>query len=507
MIRLNIVANVISRGWTIISAYLFVPLYLRFLGIEAYGLVGFYSTLVAVLAFADLGFTATLNREMARLAVRKDGTREMGDLLRTYEALYLGISGIVAAALWASSPFIAQHWLQFKTLTLSEVTFALRLMGLAIAFHLPAGLYTGGLMGLQRQVLASGLQIMWSMSRAVGGVLVLWLCSPTIIAFSTWQVVSNLLCCLIIRAYLWRVIRQTGGETEWRFSWPMLHKTWRYAIGMTGMAMIAALLTQADKAAVSKMLTLDLFGYYTIASALAYAPIALAAPVAVAIFPRMAGLAAVENRVELSRVYHRACALVVAGAGSGGLTIAAYAPEFIRAWTGSSATAQRAGLAASLLVIGQLIQVVMILPSYLPLVYGQVRMNLKLGIASFVLVLPLLILLIGKYGITGAATAWLIMNMSVVLPYTYVVHRRFLRGEFAKWALNDVGLPSLGAVVGLALCRWLIPVPSSRLLTLGLIGLVWAISATAAACISPELRAFWKPDWIVNRKRYSCPAS
>ena len=71
MIQRNILFNMIGRAWGFVSTYVFVPLYLKFLGIEAYGLVGFYSTLLGVLAFADMGFTATLNREMARLSVRK----------------------------------------------------------------------------------------------------------------------------------------------------------------------------------------------------------------------------------------------------------------------------------------------------------------------------------------------------------------------------------------------------------------------------------------------------
>ena len=96
MIRKNIIANIIARAWGFISVYLFVQLYLKFLGIEAYGLVGFYSTLLGVLAFADMGFTATLNREMARLSVRKDATAEMKDVLRTYELTYLCISAALA---------------------------------------------------------------------------------------------------------------------------------------------------------------------------------------------------------------------------------------------------------------------------------------------------------------------------------------------------------------------------------------------------------------------------
>ena len=39
MIRRNIFANMVARAWGVISVYLFVPLYLKFLGIEAYGLM------------------------------------------------------------------------------------------------------------------------------------------------------------------------------------------------------------------------------------------------------------------------------------------------------------------------------------------------------------------------------------------------------------------------------------------------------------------------------------
>src|SRR2546426_9520749 len=95
MVRRNIIANIIGRGWGFISVYAFVPLYLKFLGIDAYGLVGFYSTLLAVLAFADVGITATLNREMARLSVCRDSSEEMRDLLRTYETTYLCIAWLL----------------------------------------------------------------------------------------------------------------------------------------------------------------------------------------------------------------------------------------------------------------------------------------------------------------------------------------------------------------------------------------------------------------------------
>ena len=190
MFRKNIFANVFARIWGFVSVYLFAPLYLKFLGIEAYGLIGFYFALMGVLVFADMGFTATLNREMARLSVQKDNTGKMREVLRTYEILYFVISIFLSILIWFSAPVIAEDWLNSSAFPLHEVTNVIQIMGIAIAFQLPAGLYIGGLMGLQLQVKANAIQIVWGMLRGVGAILVLLFISPTIYAFILWQMIS-----------------------------------------------------------------------------------------------------------------------------------------------------------------------------------------------------------------------------------------------------------------------------------------------------------------------------
>ncbi|MCJ7730077.1 MAG: oligosaccharide flippase family protein [Sedimentisphaerales bacterium] len=487
-IRQNTIANFIARAWGIISVYLFVPLYLKFLGIEAYGLVGFYSTLLGVLAFADMGFTATLSREMARLSVLEDSAEEMRDLLRTYESTYLCISSVLAVLIWALAPLIAEHWLRSKVLQPHEMAAAIRLMGVSIALQLPSGLYIGGLMGLQRQVRANSLQIAWGIFRGFGAVLVLWLCSPTIFAFALWQLISNAVYCFCIRLSLWDALSFSPGQPRPKFKWQVFRNTWRYAAGMAGMSVVSIFLKQTDKLAVSKMLSLEMLGYYTLAWALASAPITLASPIASAVFPRLTGLVAIGDRNGLARLYHRTCELAAVAIIPAGLTIALFAGDFIFAWTGSATIAQRAGLAASLLLAGQIMQAIMVVPYYLALAHGDVRLNLQIGIVSVALITPLLIYLITKYGVVGAGISWLVMNLCTLPPYMYFLYRRFLPGELKTWILYDVGRPLLAALPIVLLGRWLLPLPSSRLLTLGLIGLVWIVSAAVAAVIIPELR-------------------
>ena len=134
-------------------------------------------------------------------------------------------------------------------------------------------------------------------------------------------------------------------------------------------------------------------------------------------------------------------------------------------------------------------QTITLVPYYLALAHGNVRLTLQSGISSVVLITPLLIYLIMKYGVVGAGVSWLIMNLCTLPPYMYFLHRRFLPGELTQWCLRDVGLPMIAALPIILLSRWLIPLPSSRIMILGLIALVWVASTAVAASTIPELRS------------------
>jgi O-antigen/teichoic acid export membrane protein len=485
-LRKNTFANYYGQAWGIISVYLFVPLYLNFLGIEAYGLVGFYSALLGLLVLADMGLTATLSREMARLSVRENAAVEMGELLRTYEALYLCISVVVAATIWFIAPFIAESWLKASTLQPAEMAPAIRMMGIAIAFQLPSGLYSGGLLGLQKQVLANSLQIAWGVLRGVGAVLLLWLFSPTIIAFAFWQLFSNAVYCFAVRLTLWRALPSSDSKPQ--FNRVVFRDRWRYTAGMAGMAFLSTILIQTDKLVISKMLPLEIFGYYTLAGSLAMAPMILASPIGLAMFPRLTGLVSTGDMNTLKVLYHKACGLVSVAVLPGALTLALFGRQFIYAWTGSVVATQQAGLVASLLVGAQIMKAITVVPYYLAMAYGQTKLILQVQIFSIILITPLCIILINKYGILGGGISSLIMNICTFPLYMYYLHRRFLPGELQTWFLHDVARSLFASLPIILLARWLLPSTSSRMMTFCLIGLVWCVSTAAAAFTMPELR-------------------
>jgi hypothetical protein len=169
------------------------------------------------------------------------------------------------------------------------------------------------------------------------------------------------------------------------------------------------------------------------------------------------------------------------------MTLALSARDFIRDWTGLAFAAQRAVVAARFLLGGQLLEAIQGVPCYVALAHGCVRLNLQINIASFLVIIPLLLFLIMKYGLVGTGFSGLVMTLCTMPLFMYLLHRRFLPSELSKWVLRDALRPLLAALPIILLARLFFPVPSSRLLALALIGLVWSMSAVAAGCNIPEL--------------------
>src|SRR5215210_5065650 len=103
-LKLNLAANFVGKGWTALMGIVFIPLFIRFMGIESYGLVGFFTTLQAMFILLDLGLTTTLNRELARYSAVSEKSQDMRDLVRTLEIVYWGVAICIGIIVCILSP-------------------------------------------------------------------------------------------------------------------------------------------------------------------------------------------------------------------------------------------------------------------------------------------------------------------------------------------------------------------------------------------------------------------
>jgi O-antigen/teichoic acid export membrane protein len=490
-LRHNVAANLLANGWTAAMALAFVPIYIHFMGIEAYGLIGFFIVLQGVFSLLDLGLSATLSREMARLSVLPDKAQEMRDLVRTLEIIYWAIALFIGLIVIALAPIITHRWVQAGQLPNATVKQAIMLMGLAMALQWPFGFYSGGLMGLQRQVLLSGVNAVTATGRGAGAVLILWLISPTIQAFFVWQIISSGLRALLVAALLWRGLPATGVVAGFKVN--LLRNIGRFAAGMTGISAMALILTQLDKIILSKMLTLEMFGYYSLATMAASVVGFMVNPFFAAIYPRLTQLVTLGNQNELKEVYHRGCQVLSVLIFPMALLIALFSRELLFLWTRNQVTVANASLILSFLVIGAALNSLIYLPYALQLANGWTRLTFYMIGISAVFLVPLIILMTLHYGAVGAAIAWIVLNTGYAFVYIPFMHRRLLIGEKWRWYLEDVGLPLVAALAIIGVGRWLINFQMSVPVMGVLLFLTYLAATVAAALAAPRTRT-----WIIG---------
>ena len=480
----NIAANLAFSVWGFMVSLVAVPVYIRFVGIEAWGIMGIYATLMTAARLLDLGISTTLNRELASQSATQGCADETRNLVRTLEVLYWGIAFLLGAVVTAIVPFLASDWVHTVNLAHGTVSRALALVAIVIVFQWPFNLYSGGLLGLQRQVALALVSAFMTTLRAVGAILVLWLVSPTIDAFLYWQIAISILSTLCVAVLLWRSL--PGGWRGARMRPVLLKKVWRFTLGMGVAGALGLVLTQLDRLILSKMLPLDKFGYYALAGTLVGGLQYVTASIHAAIFPRFTHLVASGDEVRLASAYHEAGEIVAVLVVPAVVVLALFSCETIEVWTGSSVAVENVGHVVSLLAIGVGLSGLTITSYALQLAHGWTRLSLYLNAGQLVITAPAIVFLTQRYGLVGAALSWVITGMVLLVLQPWLTHRKILKGELCRWCLQDTARPLAAALAVGLLGRVLMPSNGSRGM-LGLYVVLISVATECAACLSSNV--------------------
>ena len=463
-VRRNIAANFAGKAWHGIFSLAFVPIYIKLMGVEVYGLIGIFLSLSALFTLLDMGLTATLNRELSRLSVAENSAQESRNLVRTFEVVYWGVGILIGIAVIILAPLLAKYWINSTSISSETIEHALLIMGILLASQWPGSIYSGGLMGLQRQVVLNVIRSVSIMVQHFGAVLVLLFISPSILSFFLWQSFVALLTTIVLAIWLWKALPKSGHRS--RFDKGLLVKNWRFASGMMGISLVVLVLTQLDKIILSKMLTLEMFGYYMLAFSVATVLISLVSPVHSALFPRLSQLVAGGREADISNLYHKGCQLVSIIILPISITLVFFAEEILSIWIGDPVVVRNTHMLLSLLVIGSMLNALMTLPYTLQLAYGWTKLAFYKNIVAVIFLVPLMVWMVQMYQGIGAAWVWIILNLAYLIFEVPIMHRRLLRGEMGKWYSRDVFLPILiVSVIGL-IAHEILLVGSSKIIML-----------------------------------------
>ncbi len=475
----SILANFAGRIFTAVLGIVFVPVYLKYLSVEIYGIIGFFTGLQAILQIFDVGISPTLNREIARLSPFPEKSQELRNLSRTLEFFCWGTAIVVGVAAFLVSPLIAHYWLQSENIPAETIDQSLKLMSVSFVFQWATAFYTGGLLGFQKQVLSNTIIVFVSIFRSVGAFLVLAFISQTVQAFLYYQAISALLNVLLVGIFFWRTMPPATSKTKFEFA--LLKNVWRYAAGITGLGLVTLMLTQVDKIVLSKILTLEQFGYYTLAGNLANMSVGIITGSIVSVyFPQFSQIVALHDETALRRLYHRSCQVMSVFLLPAVFVIAALSWEILFFWTRNADIAQNSYLVLSLVVIGSGLNGLLHLYHHIQLAYGITKIAFWQNVVGILFLTPLIIFVSFRYGAVGGASAWIFLNILYLFVGAQIGNRYVMRGELTEWYIHDIGIPIL-VCAAVLLVRVLMNLQFSSNIGI-MLDLIVTSSVTFAAC-------------------------
>ena len=157
----HFLANIFGRFWGVFSSFIFIPLYIKFLGIEQYGIISISILITVFVTLLDAGMTATITREFAN---SQNNISKKINIFRTLDSVYFIIALIASIGVFFGSTLITE-FINSEGYNLNELILCIKIIGIEIGFKLLSQFYSGGLLGLNKQIELNKYKILWGIFR------------------------------------------------------------------------------------------------------------------------------------------------------------------------------------------------------------------------------------------------------------------------------------------------------------------------------------------------------
>lgn len=437
-LKKNIFANYITQIYIALIGIVMVPVYIKFMGAETYGLIGFFAVMQAWFALLDAGLSPTITRETARFQAGATDALNFRRMVRALEGVFFIVALVGGTLLFLLSDFIARDWLKASTLPLGELVLSVQLMAIIIALRWICGLYRGVINGAEKLVWLCGFNSGIATLRFVLVVPLMVFVGTTPAVFFSFQLAAALIEIVILTVYAYRLLPNVAVGNMSPLDWASLKPMLKFSLSIAFTSSVWVMVTQTDKLILSKLLPLVDYGYFTLAVLLASGITMISGPISSAIMPRMARLEAQGDHVGLIVLYRNATQFVVVCTGAVTLTFAFCAESLLTVWTGDHSVARQAAPTLILYALGNGVLVISAFPYYLQYAKGNLRLHMIGNAVFVVLFVPTIIWATTTFGSIGAGAVWLGMNLVSFIAWLPLVHRKFEKGLNKKWYFHDV---------------------------------------------------------------------
>lgn len=415
----NVALNV--GGWAIpaLCALAAIPALVAAMGADRFGLLALAWTLVGAFSPFDLGIGRALTQALAERVGRADQD-DSPTVAWTASWLLLGVGLAGGALLAIGAPTLVERWLHVPAALRGEAVRALQLLALAV----PLTTLTSGLRGVleagQAFRAVNALRLPLALLSFVGPLAVQPLSHGLPAALLVLVLARVLVLALhaVVVVRLYPALRRPRAPQRWA-----LRALWRVAGWITVTTLATPVLVTGDRFLIGAALPVAALAQYAAVSEVALKLTVVGSVLQPVLFPAIAATL-VPDPMRAGRLFDRAIRAIAAVVAPAALVMVLLAPEGLRLWLGPR-LAHDAAPVLQLLAIASYVNTFAQMPYVTLQGAGRADVPAKLHLLEVPLYLAALWLLLARFGLAGAALAWL-LRMAVDALALFVAVRRTL---------------------------------------------------------------------------------
>lgn len=469
-----------------LTALIAVPITVRGLGADAYGLLALVTALTGYLGLMELGLGTAIIRYLSFYRALNQGRPMMG--IVRFATVWFGIAGVVGGVLlFTGAPWIAQSLLKIPPEMTATSVAVIRITAFGFLAGMLVSVGSAIPQSFLRYDIAAVMTIVFGVLGSAGPAVIV-LTGHGLVVVVAYGVLTN---AIAVCFYVWIAVRlfrpiDRKAGPSWR---SIRRETLKFA-GITALNQVHSVIaSQTSRLVVGTASGVAAAAYFQVPYMLASRVNSMLARVAQVVFPTASGMQAKDDVEGVKGLYLRTSRLFFVVNGSVTMALCALAYPLLEFWV-SPKYASEGAVALVLFSLTGAINATTMSASYINLSAVRPGVNLAFSFSNSVITLAVVYPLTVHWGVVGAAASGLLGAATVPVFFWYA-HRRIIHVSSVRVWLTCYLPTVLGTVVvGVATLLFVTPRISSLIGALG----AFAIAAALSVIVSGLLGAIKRDD-------------
>lgn len=446
----NISSGIMTRVLSLLVVFISLPIIVKHLGLASFGWIGLYTNIVSAIYILDFGFTNIVTKEIAQSEKK---SLDLKQKLSTLESIYFIIGFIILGSLYFSAPYISQYFFKENQFSFDDRISILKWISVAVFFQWPHSFYSGALYGFGRQILANNCQLILTLIKYIGAIMILCFVSTEVKIFLYWQIGISILTICVFKFFIYRE------EKIWlpffHFSSKYISQIKKLAFGISLISIFSFVYTDFVNIILVRWLSFINYSYYTILLTIVTAMITYSATVKNALFPSIAQLVSRNNLKIEFQSYLSFFKIITYSLIPISLFISLFSYTVINFWLGDKSISANISPSLPWIVLGSLSNSMMIIPlSFLIAKHMTKYLVVQAGILAIISI-PILYFLVHQYDLEGASIFWFVINFIPCICLHIYFNLQF-KHEFSMNYFGVILTPIIVSIIFISICYFIL---------------------------------------------------